>query len=244
MTVLFFVISFFYSMVGLGGGSSYVAILALMDIPYEQIPFISLICNLIVVGSGSFHYLRGGHFRSKLFFPVMLGSIPMAFIGGSIPISKQFFLLLLGFTLVLMGLRLFWGNYWKKSQSEIRHCQPILGVLIGSGLGILSGLLGIGGGIFLSPILLLLRWGTPKEVAATASVFVFFNSLSALFGHLMRHSQHLLLNEYWPLFFVVIVGGQLGSILGSRKVSQRAIGNLTAILVFFVGCRTLLKAWV
>ena len=243
MAVVFFFISFFYSMVGLGGGSSYVAVLALMDLPYEQIPFISLICNLIVVGSGSFHYLRSGYFRSKLFFPVMLSSIPMAFIGASISISKHLFLVILGITLVLMGIRLFFGGYWKKDQGEIKECLPVLGVIIGSILGMLSGLLGIGGGIFLSPILLLLKWGSPKEVAATTSIFVLFNSLSGLLGHLNRHVEHFLLNDYWPLFLVVIVGGQLGSFLGSKKISQRAVGSLTAFLVFFVGCRTLLKVW-
>jgi uncharacterized protein len=243
MAIIFLLISFAYSMVGLGGGSSYIAILALMEVPYEQIPFISLICNLIVVGSGSFYYLKSGYFRSKLFFPVMLSSIPMAFLGASFSISKQQFLGLLGFSLLVMSLRLFTAKYWSEKEIKTKEPHFFLGILIGVFLGLISGLLGIGGGIFLSPILLLLRWGTPKEVAATSSVFVFFNSCSALFGHLNRHVEHFFLSEHYPLFIAVIIGGQLGSVLGARKASHKIIGNLTAGLVFFVACRTLLKVF-
>ncbi len=230
-------------MVGLGGGSSYVAILALVDIPFEQIPFISLICNLFVVGSGSIHYVRAGFFRKKLFLPVILGAFPFAFIGGTIPVSREFFLLCLSICLILVGIRLIIGQQWSKVDGVTREPKFVLGLLIGAFLGTLSGLLGIGGGIFLSPILLLLRWGSPKEVAASASLFVLLNSCSAFLGHLSRHSQDFLFQEYWPLFLAVFIGGQLGSFLGSSKGPQWVIGNLTALLTLFVGCRTLLKVY-
>jgi len=240
LTLLFFIIAIVYSAVGFGGGSSYIAALALFDYPYESIPVIALICNVIVVSGGIYHFRKKGHFKWSLFWPFALSSVPMAFIGGRIPVSKEFFLVLLGVCLFVIAVRLLFVNRTIKDYSEYRLPKTSLAIILGAVLGLLAGMVGVGGGIFLAPVLLYLRWGLPKQIAATAALFILLNSLSGLAGQFAKGTSMIGLLDYWPLFLSVFIGGQIGSRLGSGAIlSQRIIKDLTALLVLFVSLRIL-----
>lgn len=242
MPALFFVIALVYSMVGFGGGSSYIAILALFGTEYTLIPQLALLCNIIVVTGGVWHFTRKGHLSFSLLWPFVLSSIPFSFIGGRLPVSKEVYFVLLGATLLIAGARLLFFTDAKGSK-DLSHRRILPALSIGAALGLLSGMLGIGGGIFLAPILLLLHWGSPKQVAATASAFIFLNSLSGLAGQMLKSGGSKLLFTYWPLLFAVFLGGQLGSRLGSGEwLPQKLIRSGTAVLVVLVGVRLLFKA--
>jgi uncharacterized membrane protein YfcA len=240
MPILFFIVALLYSMVGFGGGSSYIAFLVLLEIPYEAIPPVALICNIVVVSGGSWLFIQRGHFQKDLFWPLAVGSIPMAFLGGCIPLSREAFLLLLGLVLLIAGLRLLWVHK-KGAYEDARPMPRAWGVMTGAVLGLLAGLVGIGGGIFLAPLMLNLRWGQPRQVAAVCSVFILLNSTAGLAGQLLKQGINASALDYWPLFIAVLAGGQIGSRLGSEKIPQAWIRTLTALLVIFVGARVLLR---
>lgn len=238
MTLLFFIIALVYSAVGFGGGSSYIAALALFDYPYESIPVVALICNVIVVSGGIYNFRKNGHFKWSLFWPFVVSSIPMAFIGGRIPVSKEFFLILLGVSLFLIAVRLLLINRGTKDYSEYKMPRTSVALLLGAVLGLVAGMVGIGGGIFLAPLLLHLRWGLPKQIAATAALFILLNSLSGLAGQFVKGTSMIDLLDYWPLFLSVFIGGQIGSRIGSGQVlSHRTVKDLTALLILFVSLR-------
>ena len=240
LTALFCIVAVIYSMVGFGGGSSYIALLYLFDIPFQLIPPIALLCNIVVVTGGAVNFIRNGHFHWKLFWPFVVTSVPLAFIGGAIPISREVFMALLGVCLFGAGLRLLLLKTPKQS-SKIRTFHWAAGLGIGGLLGLLSGMVGIGGGIFLAPILLILNWGRPKQVAATASLFILVNSLAGLAGQLVKADEvsSFEIVNYWPLFLAVFVGGLAGSLLGAGQLSEGWIRKATAGLVLFVGGRIL-----
>lgn len=238
MALLFFIVAILYSMVGFGGGSSYIALMILFDVPFELLPKVALICNLIVVSGGCYHFIRQGHFKWHLAWPFVVSSVPMAFVGGQIPISREFFVGLLGLVLLLAGLKLLFTNSQKALLSH-REVSLKAKILAGGLIGLISGLVGIGGGIFLSPFLLNLRWAKPKGVAALASVFILVNSLAGLAGQLLKQ-EHFLIGDYLKfvlLFLAVFLGGQIGSWLGSGRLSPLWVRGATASLVLFVGGR-------
>lgn len=241
--VPFFLIALLYSLVGFGGGSSYIALLVIVDVPYELIPKIALLCNLIVVTGGSYHFIRRGHFYPEMFWPFVIASVPMAFIGGRIPISENTFLLLLGTALLLSGYRILVTNSPNNLKFRI-DISLTHKAIVGALIGFFSGLVGIGGGIFLSPLLLSLNWGKPKTVAATSSAFIFVNSLAGLLGQLSKSPTLAAeqLPHYLPLFLAVFLGGQIGSRMGAGWLSPLFLRGATACLVIFVGCRLLLRS--
>lgn len=235
----FFLVALLYSMVGFGGGSSYLALLALAEVSFTLTPIISLICNLLVVSGGCWHYYRQGHFNKKLIFPFVLSSVPMAFIGGMYPISEKTFLILLAGSLSLAGLRLLFTT--SNSNTPTHLPSFTVAIFVGAVLGLLSGLVGLGGGIFLSPLLLNFKWASPKEAAATASAFILLNSIAGLLGQLTKGIPTEI-GSYSILFLVVILGGQIGSRIGSHpKISQKYIQIGTAILVLFISGRLITR---
>jgi len=237
LTLGFFLVALIYATVGFGGGSSYLALLALAKVPYQHIPQISLICNLLVVTGGCWHYFTKGHFRKTLVLPLIAGSIPLAFIGGLYPITQQVFFILLITSLLLAGARLLFTN--QQNFQTVETPKSWILFFVGAVLGLLSGLVGLGGGIFLAPIMLNLRWAKPKEVAAVASAFIFLNSSAGLAGQILKVNSVQVLN-YWPLFVVVIIGGQIGSYLGAHsKFPQAWIQRLTALLIILIAARLL-----
>ncbi len=238
--VAFFVIALFYAMVGFGGGSSYLAVLVLAGFNYQQIPMIALGCNLIVTLGGCWHFYKAGHFKLKVILPFVVTSIPMAYWGGRIDISQQFFCLLLGLSLLFVAIRMFMNFNSSQEVKEISWKKAwLVGIPVGSGLGFLAGLVGIGGGIFLSPLLILLRWVNIKQAAAAASFFIVVNSLAGLTGHL--HKDFGSINFFLPLAAAVFIGGQVGSRLGAYKIPKHRLQQLLGVLILYVAFKLLFE---
>ena len=238
LSILFFVTAILYSSVGFGGGSTYLALLLIWDVPYYIFPLIALFCNVIVVSGNSFNYIRAGNFNFRLLLPFLFGSIPFAFIGGSLVIQKEIFEILLFCVLFIAGILLLINNKSFEDKNIIlKKLNFFLAFAIGAILGFVSGVVGIGGGIFLSPILLLLKAENPKVIATTASLFILINSVSGILGQLTKNS---ILNEiinYWPLFVWVLIGGFLGNYINIKILSGRMLALITSILVIFVAMR-------
>lgn len=237
---LFFVVATFYSMVGFGGGSSYIALLILFNVSYTNAPTIALICNIVVVTGGLFHFIKHSHLSLKFLAPFIITSIPLAYWGGNIAIEKKYFQLLLGVLLLIAGLRMILfkkENYHYAENHE--HVSLMAALFTGGVIGFFSGLVGIGGGIFLAPILYWFKWGTPKKIAATASAFIFVNSIAGILGQVQKSQNLIELMPYWPLVVAVFIGGQLGSSLCNSRISSRKIEILTSVLVLLVSGRLL-----
>ena len=233
--LLFAFVALFYASVGFGGGSSYLALLTLWGVPYAIMPAISLICNITVVSGNSIHYIRAGYLNFRLLLPPMITSVPFAYLGGRMEIEKEHFLLLLFATLLVAGIRLLL-NY-RMYDDKVELYRPLsygVGGAIGAILGFVSGVVGIGGGIFLAPILYNLRAGKPKQIATTASLFILVNSVAGLIGQLQKNSIGEAVLDYWYLPCLVLLGGQLGNSLTIKFIPQRIVALLTACLVLFV----------
>ena len=238
LSILFFVTAILYSSVGFGGGSTYLALLLIWDVPYYIFPVIALFCNVIVVSGNSINYVRAGNLNRRLIIPYLIGSIPFAFLGGSINIDKYIFEILLFFVLSVAGiLLLINSNSFKSENIKINEINNFTSILIGSILGLVSGIVGIGGGIFLSPILFLMKAGYPKQIATTASLFILINSISGILGQLTKENVINEILNYWPLFIVVLLGGQLGNFLNLRFLSNKILAVMTSLLVIFVAIR-------
>ena len=245
LSILFFVTSILYSSVGFGGGSSYLALLLIWGVPYFIFPLIALSCNIVVVSGNCFNYIRAGNLNLKLLIPYLIGSIPLAFIGGSLPIEKKIFEILLFIVLAVAGILLLFNfkSYDDKEESY-RKVPILISILIGGVLGFISGIVGIGGGIFLSPILFLIRAGRPKHIITTASLFILINSLSGIIGHLTKNVVLGEIQNYWFLLLAVLIGGQLGNFLNLKILPTRMLALLTAGLVLFVAIRMAYKLFV
>ena len=242
LSILFFVTALLYASVGFGGGSTYLALLLIWDIPYYIFPVIALFCNILVVSGNSINYIKAGNFSLKLLTPFLVGSIPFAFIGGSISVEKELFELILFFVLMIAGLLLLFQNIlFNQKSNEYKKLPTYISFVIGSLLGLISGIVGIGGGIFLSPILFLLKMADPKKITTTASLFILTNSLSGVIGQLTKGNIIDKLIEYWPLFLIVLIGGQIGNFLNLKIFSNRTLVVITALLVLFVAARMGLK---
>jgi len=238
LAILFLVTAILYSSVGFGGGSTYLALLLLWGIPYTIFPVIALTCNVMVVLGNCFNYIRAGNLNLKLLVPYLIGSIPFAYIGGSLSIAKELFEILLFFVLVVAGtLLLFKFRSYEESDSSYKELPIIVSVFIGCILGFISGVVGIGGGIFLSPVLFLLRAGKPKDIVTVASLFILINSISGIFGQLTKNLVILEIQNYWYLLLAVFLGGQIGNFLNLKIFSTRILAFVTSLLVLFVAAR-------
>ena len=217
LPILFFITAILYSSVGFGGGSTYLALLLIWDIPYYIFPVIALMCNIIVVSGNSFNYIRAGNHNFNLLLPFLIGSIPFAFLGGSLKIDKDFFEILLFFVLSIAGILLLINNKsYENENLTIKKINFIYSLIIGSVLGLVSGIVGIGGGIFLSPILFLLKAEKPKIISTTASLFILINSISGILGQFTKDKTFDELMNYWPLFLSVFIGGLIGNYLNLK----------------------------
>ena len=242
LPILFFVTANLYSSVGFGGGSTYLALLLIWDIPYYIIPVIALGCNIIVVSGNSFNYIKAGNLNVKLLIPYLVGSIPMAFIGGALVIEKNLFEFLLFFVLLISGLLLLFNfKSYDDNKNKYKEIRFIYSFFIGSIIGILSGIVGIGGGIFLSPILFLLKAGLPKHIVTTSSIFILINSVAGIAGQFTKSNVFNDILEYWYLLFFVLFGGQLGNYLNLKILPTRFLALITSCLVIFVAVRIGIK---
>ena len=245
LAILFLATAILYSSVGFGGGSTYLALLLIWGVPYFVFPVIALLCNIIVVSGNSFNYIRAGYLNLKLLIPYLIGSIPLAFIGGSLPIEKRLFEILLFLVLSAAGILLLlnFKSYDDKEENYRKIPIPV-SILIGGVLGFISGIVGIGGGIFLSPILFLIRAGRPKHIVTTASLFILINSVSGIIGQLTKNSVLTEIPNYWYLLVAVLIGGQIGNFLNLKVFTTRILALVTSCLVLFVAIRMAYKLFI
>ena len=238
LSILFFVTAILYASVGFGGGSTYLALMLMWDIPYYIFPVIALICNIFVVSGNSFNYIKAGNLNLKLLLPYLIGSIPLAFIGGSLQIDKNLFEIFLFIVLAIAGtLLLINFKSYDDNESSYKDVPILISILIGGILGFISGVVGIGGGIFLSPILFLIKAAKPKHIVTAASLFIFINSISGVIGQLTKNIVLSDISNYWYLFLVVIIGGHIGNYLNLKIFPTRLLALVTSGLVLFVAIR-------
>ena len=238
LSILFLVTAILYSSVGFGGGSTYLALLLIWGVSYFIFPVIALSCNIIVVSGNCFNYIRAGNLNLKLLLPLLVTSIPLSYIGGTLPVEKKLFEILLFFVLTLAGLLLIYNfkSYDNKAKSYKDIPLPI-SMFIGGALGFISGVVGIGGGIFLSPILFLLRAAKPKQIVTAASLFILINSIFGISGQLTKNTVLIEIQNYWYLLLAVLIGGQIGNYLNLKIFPTRLLALVTAALVLFVAAR-------
>jgi uncharacterized protein len=239
----FFATALLYASVGFGGGSTYTALLALGGTDYRILPFISLACNVIVVTGGTVRYARAGMIPWRRVLPLVVASAPMALLGGLTPIKQPVFITLLGASLLVAGLLLLIQREPESSAAD-RPTNPVIDAMFGGGIGYFSGLVGIGGGIFLAPLLHLMRWGNARAIAATASLFILVNSLAGLVGQGVKLGDAGALGvvtDYWPLAVAVLLGGQIGSWAGITILSQSLVRRATGVLILYVAIQLLWK---
>lgn len=236
---IFFAVAILYSSVGLGGGSAYIAALVLAGVKNDSLPAVALGCNMLVAALGFLHFRQAGHFKWRLFWPLAISSMPLAYIGGSLAISEKHFIAVLSTALSIAGIRLlFWRaqSYGgdKSIGSERSATAPIL-IIIGATLGLLSGITGIGGGIYLIPILLIFHICAPKEASSIASLFIFVNSASGLAGQLSKNAMDWRL--FLPLAAAVLVGGIIGSRLGARRLKGETIQKIVGVIMLIAAVK-------
>ncbi|WP_440670183.1 sulfite exporter TauE/SafE family protein [Candidatus Pelagibacter sp. HIMB1483] len=238
LPILFFITAILYSSVGFGGGSTYLALLLIWDIPYYIFPVVALVCNIIVVSGNSINYIRAGNHNFKLLIPFLIGSVPFAFFGGTLKIDKEIFEIILFFVLSIAGTLLLINNKsYQNNNLVIKKISSFINLVIGSVLGFVSGIVGIGGGIFLSPILFLIKAEKPKVITTTASLFILINSISGILGQLTKENVLTELPNYLSLFICVLLGGLIGNYLNLKIFTGRVLAILTSVLVIFVSIR-------
>ena len=256
----FFLAALVYSSAGFGGGSTYTALLVLNDVDHRVLPMLSLACNLLVVSGACLRFATQRQIPWSRSIPLVVGSIPLAWVGGSIPLDREVFVPLLSGTLIVAGVLLLIGRSKKRSdETSSRENQPgssrmnfwwRSGVLwqasLGAVLGLLAGLVGIGGGIFLSPVLHLTRWSHARDIAATSSLFILVNSVAGLVGQTSKHGWSVseIVTEFqthapwWPwLFASVLIGGQIGNRAAASWLSPLTLRRITAVIVLAAGIR-------
>lgn len=235
---LFFLVAMLYSTVGFGGGSSYLAIMVLAGVDLYLLRSTALMCNIIVVSGGTYLFIKSGYLKIKQAVIIGCFSVPMAFVGGYLPLQKSVIFILLGSALLIASV-LLWVKKPLISEADRPKPSMIKATSVGSGIGLLSGMVGIGGGIFLSPFLHLIKWDTAKNIAALASFFILVNSISGLSGQWLQNSIHVDLAWSWPLLVAVFLGGQIGSRLAIKKFNHNTIRRITAVVIFIASFKIL-----
>ena len=242
----FFATALLYASVGFAGGSTYTALLLLVGVSQTILPVISLVCNLIVSTGGSIRFARAGLVPWRRLWPLLAVSVPAALIGGMLPVSKTVFVVLLGGSLIVAGVLLLVQREPRERGDEKRRFA-LLGPVIAAALGLLAGIVGIGGGIFLAPVLHLIGWDRAKRVAASASVFILTNSIAGLAGQLVKSGSDAVTSSavlaYWPLAVAVLIGGQIGSRAGVQILPPTLLRRLTALLIIFAAGYLLWKTF-
>jgi hypothetical protein len=242
LAALFFVTALLYAAAGFGGGSTYNALLVLAGTDYRSVPVIALACNLLVVSVGSWRYATAGHVEWRRLWPLFALSIPLAWLGGRLAVAETVFVGLLAASLLAAGLLMLRQPRWQREGPPGLASRPVQ-LAAGGALGFLAGVVGIGGGIFLAPLLYLTRWGPPRAIAGACALFILVNSAAGLAGHLAKGyaGPAAMLAAHWPLFPAVLAGGLIGATLGSSRLDPRYVRILTAALILYVAARLVIR---
>jgi len=239
---LFFLVALVYGSVGHGGASGYLAVLALFGFAPKEMAASALILNLLVAGTSFFAYWRSGYFSPKLFWPFALTSVPMAMVGGFLDISPVIYAGLLMVSLVFAAIRLALGGLKNGDDEFLRPLSLSVALPIGAGIGLLSGIVGVGGGIFLSPLLIMMRWADAKQTAAASAAFIWVNSCAGLYGHVARQGVNVA--DHWPLILAAFLGGLIGSHLGAkqfkRALLRRVMAGVLTVAAYKMLCMTVI----
>ena len=242
--LIFAAVALLYAAVGFGGGSTYTAILLEMGLNWQLIPAVALTCNLVVVSGGVYHFHKSGHLNLKFAAPFIASSVPAAFVGGYLRIDEVVFMTILSIALFIAGALLLADKRWASTSDEVCETRTGVRVAIGLVLGALAGVTGIGGGIYLAPILHLFRLAEARSVAAMCSLFILVNSAAGLAGQLLKlgsAAEQLLDPSLLILPVAVLLGGQIGSRAGSRWLPAKPIRQLTGAVILLVAIRLLMK---
>jgi uncharacterized membrane protein YfcA len=242
LALFFFITALLYAAAGFGGGSTYNALLVLAGTDFRAVPIIALSCNILVVTVGSWRFARAGHIQWRRIWPLFAASVPLSWVGGRIHVPEILFVGLLALSLFAAGLLMLFQRQNVEQPAPVRRRRWIEPV-IGGALGLLSGVVGIGGGIYLAPILHVLRWGEARAIAGTCAVFILVNSIAGLAGQMGKWGSFgvTVLGDHWLLFPAVLVGGTIGSAIGSDWLAPRHVRTLTAILVLYAAVRLALR---
>ncbi len=242
LTALFALVALIYASVGFGGGSTYTALLALWGVDHDLVPVISLLCNIVVVMGGCIRFARAGAYDWRRVLPLLIVSAPLAYWGGTVPLKQSTFYLILGSALLLSSIALL---VRMENVKQRNVPQPIL-LIISALVGLLAGLSGIGGGIFMSPVLHLLRWAEARAIAAFASLYILVNSIFGIAGQLHKSgSAHIIssVHQFWPLIIAVLIGGTMGSHISIKYFTPTALRRATGILVGYAAIVLMYKGW-
>jgi uncharacterized membrane protein YfcA len=241
LAILFFLAAGAYSSVGFGGGSTYNALLIIAGMDYRLVPAIALSCNILVVSGGMYHHMRAGSLSPGQLLPFIALSVPMAWLGGRLPVSEQVFIGLLGFSLLVAATQMLFKRQAMVTLNTMSAARYwLIAAPAGGFIGLLAGITGIGGGIFLAPLIYFLHMAPARTVAGITSGFILVNSIAGLLGQMMKGGGYSPLQgwiEAWPLFIVVVLGGQIGSHLSAYHLSETWVKRLTAVLIFYVALR-------
>jgi len=230
----FFTVAAIYSMTGHGGASGYIAVMVLLGMAPSEIKPLALSLNLIVSASASYQFYRAGHFRRELFLPFIVASVPFAMLGGYLQLPTRWFNILLGLALIFAALHI----AIRRSADNLKQPSLPIAFLAGAGIGLMSGLIGIGGGIFLTPLLLLMGWANPKQAAAVSASFILCNSLYGLTGFIAHTGQTLPANFVW-FALSVLLGGLIGARIGSHNLPMRTIAQVLSAVLLIGGAKLL-----
>jgi uncharacterized membrane protein YfcA len=225
--IVLFVVAFLYASVGHGGASGYLALMVIYGIAPEVMKPTALLLNLFVSLTGFLQFYRGGYFKKDIFIPLALASIPLAFVGGTITVQTELYKRILGILLLFpIGRLLFFRN---TEASELKPSNFYISLLLGGTIGLLSGMIGIGGGIILSPALLLLKWTDQKQTAALSALFIFVNSVAGLAGQFTK-GIHFNTDMIWYVV-IAFAGGLCGAYFGALKFNQNILKNMLAVVL-------------
>ena len=235
VSVLVFIVAALYSSVGHGGASGYLAVLSFFAIPPATMGSTALTLNILVAGAALFSYMRAGHLSWQLAWPFILLSVPAAFVGGLIRVSEKTYFVLLALALAFAAYRLAMGAAASIEETEYKRVKLSVSLPTGGAIGLLSGIVGVGGGIFLSPVMLLSRWADTKKTSAVAALFIVVNSLAGLAGRLVK--GELSVEGFGPLIAVAFLGGLLGSYFGANRFSGVVLRRLLAVVLLIAALK-------
>jgi Predicted permeases len=235
LAALFFLVGLLHASVGQGGASGYLAILSLFGLAPAIVSTSALLLNVLVAGTAFVTFYRAGHFSWRLTWPFVLTSVPAALVGGLIPVTAEVYRLLLGGVLAYAGLRLMLHS---RHGQRVEHYQsPALRIALptGAGIGLLSGIVGVGGGIFLSPLMILLRWADAKNTAATSAAFIVINSIAGLSGRLI--AGRFVVGDLLPLMLAAFAGGLVGAYLGAHRFNSSLLRRVLGVVLLVAALR-------